>query len=236
MPPVASAVAADEPSESYIASSTVGVETREYCGAARVASGGAVERRDRIELGMSGAYLRPKGAKCPNSPVTLDDGEVRQHTTFGAAAVEEVLNFGLLRLKGRRVRGGPWSNVKWTPAQKSEVARLERALRPVQHSRALARAAIIELASDMRRLKCHIEDRCFSCAAKGHYQDACAGFPYGFVRVVARWFSIRLACLGGFPFGNCNLALKLQLMFHSFLKMPVLCLESPSASYMANTR
>ncbi len=163
---------APEPSESYIASAKVGAEDRSYAGAARVASGGADERRARIELGISGAYLRSKGAQFPTSPVTLDDGEVRQHPDFFEAAVEEVLNFGLLRLEGRRVRGACWSNVKWTGDQKSEVARLERALRPVKHSRAEARLTIIELANEMPRLRKHCFDLCYTCDQSGHYADA----------------------------------------------------------------
>ena len=109
---------APEPSESYIASAKVGAEDRSYAGAARVASGGADERRARIELGISGAYLRSKGAQFPTSPVTLDDGEVRQHPDFFEAAVEEVLNFGLLRL-WPSATGGTTQRMRTCPSRSS---------------------------------------------------------------------------------------------------------------------
>jgi len=156
---------------SYVAEGCVDGERRFYTGA----SPHVHERVERFNFGLSGAYLRPKGAAAPTPPVVLLDAYLRAHDLREHALLEEVLDFALLRLRGERVRGGPYSNVKWTDGQKSEVKRLEDAVRPFMENRPLARGAIIELAASVTCLRLHLQDRCFKCRQSGHYEKRCPG-------------------------------------------------------------
>ncbi len=157
-------------SESYIAMATVDDEERRYSGAARLANGGAEERRVRIASGISGAYLRPKGLPSPSSAVTLET--TTPHASFQAACVDEVVSVLFGRIRGERIRGGPYSNVKLNSAQKKELLVLEKAVKG--KSRADAAEAVLGFCAvqGFERLRKHCFDLCFICGDPSHYEKA----------------------------------------------------------------
>jgi len=157
-------------SESYIALAIVDGEDRRYGGAARLSSGGAPDRIIKIKSGISGAYLRPKGLPSPSSEVILETTAL--WASFKLACLDEVVNVLFGRIRGERIRGACWSNVKLTNTQKKELRTLEKAVKG--KDRAEAAEIVLEYCSvqGFERLRKHCLDLCYKCGVLGHYEKA----------------------------------------------------------------
>ncbi len=142
----------------YVCEAFVKGERRRYVGVATDAE----ERIHRIKLGKSASFLRAKGAKRPG---TVDTIKVEQYATRENALFWELVEVLRLANSGFRVRGGPYSSVKLGGVLRDEfrgaATLLARSDDPEE--------AVFKARSEVKRVRCHLDDTCFHCESGEHY-------------------------------------------------------------------
>ena len=144
--------------ELYVVEAYVNGERRRYVGIAQ----DAADRIHRIKLGKSASFLRAKGAKRPGEVGTIS---ITRFPSREEALLAELLDVCRQHAAGFLVRGGPFSNVKLTPEQRDELRGVARL---VAHSDDPTEA-LAEAKSEVKRVRCHVDDTCFHCESGEHY-------------------------------------------------------------------